>query len=92
VSGIQQKPTNLKKVAKSLPQGSQMAPISAKMSEKTLQNTTQKHDGKKHRKRHLNKTCLSKGTGSAFKGGEFAQRIYRIPKENNRNISRLSKE
>jgi len=73
VSAIQQNLTKLEKVTKSLPKGSQRSPISAKIAQKDAPTYHLKTRETKTPKRHSNKTCLSKGTGSAFKGGEFAQ-------------------
>jgi len=52
-----------------------MAPISAKMTSKDALKHHLKTRQKKDTKRHSNKTCLSKGTGSAFKEESFAQHV-----------------
>jgi len=73
VSAIQQNLTKLEKVTKSLPKGSQRSPISAKIAQKNAPTYHLKTRETKTPKRHSNKTCLSKGTGSAFQEGEFAK-------------------
>ena len=50
-----------------------MEPKGPKRAPKDPQKPTQKQRGKKTPKRSSKKTCLSVGTGSAFKRGEFAE-------------------
>ena len=76
-----------------------MEPKGPKRAPKDPRNPLKNRERKRHQKGAETKTCLSVGTGSAFKGGEFAKHgkeylgiISEILKEYLRNVSGTPKE
>ena len=65
------------KSPKRLPNEDQMEPLGPKRLAKDLQKASKRQRRKKAPKKSLKKTCLSKGTGSALKGGALQRHVLK---------------